>query len=92
MGTTVVSTIHSPTEESFELFDDLLLLVDGRTVYFGAILGEAVGMAPQVRGPWAHSKKVLFKEDFELFSSCWWTGGRFTVGPYWARRWAWRRR
>ena len=33
--TTVCSTIHSPSARTFDLFDDLLLLTSGRTVYFG---------------------------------------------------------
>ena len=38
-GCTACSTIHSPTEETFALFDDLLLLVFGRAVYFGPVPG-----------------------------------------------------
>lgn len=34
-GRTVISTIHQPSSEIFHLFDDLLLLVDGRIVYCG---------------------------------------------------------
>jgi ABC-type multidrug transport system ATPase subunit len=34
-GTTIISTIHSPTAYAFSLFHDLLLLVAGRTVYYG---------------------------------------------------------
>ncbi|EFJ46771.1 hypothetical protein VOLCADRAFT_48531, partial [Volvox carteri f. nagariensis] len=34
-GVTVVATVHSPTAFCFSLFDRLLMLVGGRTVYFG---------------------------------------------------------
>jgi len=34
-GTTIISTIHSPTAYAFSLFHDLLLLLGGRTVYYG---------------------------------------------------------
>jgi ATP-binding cassette subfamily G (WHITE) protein 2 len=40
-GITVCATIHSPTAYAFGLFDRLLLLLGGRTAYFGAA-GEAV--------------------------------------------------
>jgi ABC-type multidrug transport system ATPase subunit len=39
-GITVCATIHSPTAYAFGLFDRLLLLLNGRTTYFGAA-GEA---------------------------------------------------
>jgi len=39
-GCTVMATIHSPTSEAFRLFDSLLLLVKGQTVYFGALHGK----------------------------------------------------
>ncbi len=32
---TVVATIHSPTQYAFNLFDRLLMLVRGKTVYYG---------------------------------------------------------
>lgn len=34
-GVTVVATIHSPTSYAFSLFDSMMMLVGGRTVYFG---------------------------------------------------------
>lgn len=39
-GVTIMATIHSPTSESFRLFDRLLLLVKGQTVYFGNLHGD----------------------------------------------------
>lgn len=35
-GRTVISSIHQPSGEVFALFEDLLLLSGGETVYFGA--------------------------------------------------------
>ena len=34
-GRTVVTTIHQPRSNIFNLFDNLLLLSDGKTMYFG---------------------------------------------------------
>lgn len=34
-GRTIISSIHQPSSEVFTLFDDLLLLSNGETVYFG---------------------------------------------------------
>jgi ABC-type multidrug transport system ATPase subunit len=41
MGITVAATIHSPSSFCFQLFDQLLLLVRGRVVFFGTN-GKAV--------------------------------------------------
>lgn len=34
-GRTIISTIHQPSSEVFHLFDDILLLADGRVMYHG---------------------------------------------------------
>jgi len=40
-GTTICATIHSPTQYCFNLFDQLIMLVRGRVVYFGQTAGAA---------------------------------------------------
>jgi len=40
-GITVCATIHSPSPKTFELFDQLVLLVQGKMVYFGQNLDPA---------------------------------------------------
>eukprot|EP00004_Rigifila_ramosa_P019488 TRINITY_DN4957_c0_g1_i1.p1 TRINITY_DN4957_c0_g1~~TRINITY_DN4957_c0_g1_i1.p1 ORF type:complete len:612 (+),score=201.49 TRINITY_DN4957_c0_g1_i1:52-1836(+) len=49
-GRTVIATIHQPSSEMFENFDKLLLLSQGRLVYFGAAK-EALGFFASVGQP-----------------------------------------
>jgi ABC-type multidrug transport system ATPase subunit len=35
-GKTVVCTIHQPSSEVFEVFDQIMLLADGRTAFLGS--------------------------------------------------------
>ena len=58
-GITVCATIHSPTPYAFGLFDSLLLLASGRSVYFGPMKGAVDAMkaaSSSFRGEWdAHA-------------------------------------
>ncbi|KAK4780659.1 hypothetical protein SAY87_016765 [Trapa incisa] len=59
-GRTVISVIHQPSSEVFTLFDDLCLLADGQTVYFGRaemateFFAETGFLCPRRRNPSDH--------------------------------------
>ena len=36
-GKTIVSVIHQPSQHTFQLFDDLLLISEGKLMYFGEV-------------------------------------------------------
>ncbi|WOL00324.1 hypothetical protein Cni_G09037 [Canna indica] len=67
---TIVSSIHQPSSEVFELFDNLCLLSSGKTIYFGstseanqffAVNGFA---CPTFRNPSDHYLRIINK-DFD---------------------------
>ncbi|KAK4749403.1 hypothetical protein SAY87_026852 [Trapa incisa] len=69
-GRTVVASIHQPSSEVFELFDNLCLLSSGDTVYFGPTSSAELFFAsngfpcPTLRNPSDHYLRTINK-DFE---------------------------
>ena len=70
-GKTIVAVIHQPSQHVFSKFDDLLLLADGKLMYFGA-LAEVRGymarrgyMAPADMGTAEHVLDCISKEPIE---------------------------
>ncbi|XP_042491247.1 ABC transporter G family member 1-like [Macadamia integrifolia] len=73
-GKTVITSIHQPTFEVSELFDNLCLLSCGRTIYFGAASAANEFFAlngfpcPTQRNPFDHYLRIInrdFDEDIE---------------------------
>ncbi len=56
-GRTIISTIHQPSSEIFYLFDDLMILAEGKVVYYGPVnesidyFGERGYRCPQYTNP-----------------------------------------
>lgn len=81
-GKIVICSIHQPSSETFELFDDLLLLSSGETVYFGeAKMALKVSrLTPQIGSAYfstesiltfkSYSSKFLPENDFEFRINC----------------------
>ncbi|XP_043722186.1 ABC transporter G family member 1-like [Telopea speciosissima] len=69
-GRTVIASIHQPSSEVFELFQNLCLLSSGRTVYFGPASGANEFFTlngfpcPTMRNPSDHFLRTINK-DFE---------------------------
>ncbi|XP_058077453.1 ABC transporter G family member 15-like [Magnolia sinica] len=69
-GRTIISSIHQPSSEVFELFDDLVLLSGGETVYFGdaklaiQFFAEAGFPCPSKRNPSDHFLRCI-NSDFD---------------------------
>ncbi|XP_024530384.1 ABC transporter G family member 11 [Selaginella moellendorffii] len=67
---TVICSVHQPSSEVFQLFDNLLLLSNGRTVYFGPAVNAqqhfaSVGFpCPPMRNPSDHFLKAI-NADFD---------------------------
>ncbi|KAM6563841.1 hypothetical protein CsatB_023839 [Cannabis sativa] len=70
-GRTVIASIHQPSSEVFELFNNLCLLSSGRTVYFGPIsLAEEFFASngfpcPSLRNPCDHYLRTI-NMDFDV--------------------------
>ncbi|EPS61276.1 hypothetical protein M569_13521, partial [Genlisea aurea] len=83
-GRTVVSSIHQPSGEVFALFDDLLLLSNGETIYFGEsdkaieLFAEAGVPCPTKRNPSDHFLRCT-NSDFDSVNKTLMDSNRFTV-------------
>lgn len=69
-GRTVIASIHQPSSEVFELFDQLYLLSGGKTVYFGEVseayefFAQAGFPCPALRNPSDHFLRCI-NSDFD---------------------------
>ncbi|KAI3449992.1 hypothetical protein Pfo_006657 [Paulownia fortunei] len=69
-GKTIISSIHQPSSEVFALFDDLLLLSSGETIYFGEaemavqFFADAGFPCPRRRNPSDHFLRCV-NSDFD---------------------------
>ncbi|RDX74000.1 ABC transporter G family member 11, partial [Mucuna pruriens] len=69
-GRTVIASIHQPSSEVFELFDQLYLLSSGKTVYFGQaseayeFFAQAGFPCPALRNPSDHFLRCI-NSDFD---------------------------
>ncbi|PQP94575.1 ABC transporter G family member 11 [Prunus yedoensis var. nudiflora] len=69
-GRTVIASIHQPSSEVFELFDQLYLLSSGKTVYFGQasdayeFFAQAGFPCPALRNPSDHFLRCV-NSDFD---------------------------
>ncbi|XP_010269761.1 PREDICTED: ABC transporter G family member 15-like [Nelumbo nucifera] len=73
-GKTVISSIHQPSSEVFELFDDLFLLSGGEAIYFGEaqmaanFFSEAGFPCPSKRNPSDHFLRCI-NTDFDIITA-----------------------
>ncbi|MED6119985.1 ABC transporter G member 11 [Stylosanthes scabra] len=73
-GRTVIASIHQPSSEVFELFDQLYLLSGGKTVYFGQaseayeFFAQAGFPCPALRNPSDHFLRCI-NSDFDKVKS-----------------------
>ncbi|EOY21583.1 White-brown complex protein 11 [Theobroma cacao] len=69
-GRTVIASVHQPSSEVFELFDQLYLLSSGKTVYFGQaseayeFFAQAGFPCPALRNPSDHFLRCI-NSDFD---------------------------
>ncbi|KAE8705344.1 ABC transporter G family member 11 [Hibiscus syriacus] len=73
-GRTVIASVHQPSSEVFELFDQLYLLYDGKTIYFGKaseayeFFAQAGFPCPALRNPSDHFLRCI-NSDFDKVKS-----------------------
>ena len=70
-GRTIITTIHQPNSDIFENFDKLMLLAQGKTIYFDRAdkaveYFTAIGRpCPQLSNPADYFMSIMSKETFE---------------------------
>ncbi|XP_038978846.1 ABC transporter G family member 1-like [Phoenix dactylifera] len=76
-GRTIIASIHQPSSEVFELFDNLCLLSSGKTVYFGpaSLTNEFFSQngfpCPSMRNPSDHFLRTINKDfETEMVKGC----------------------
>ncbi|KAG1342343.1 ABC transporter G family member 11 [Cocos nucifera] len=76
-GRTIIASIHQPSSEVFELFDNLCLLSSGKTVYFGpaSLTNEFFARngfpCPSLRNPSDHYLRTINRDfDEEILKGC----------------------
>ena len=62
-GRTIITTIHQPSSEVFSIFDDVLLIADGETIYHDAVKG----MVPYFAGRGHACPSLYNPADFVMF-------------------------
>ncbi|KAG6400623.1 hypothetical protein SASPL_137464 [Salvia splendens] len=73
-GRTIITSIHQPSSEVFSLFDDLLMLSSGETIYFGEaepaveFFAEAGFPCPHTRSPSDHYLRCI-NSDFDYVNT-----------------------
>ncbi|KAM7264013.1 hypothetical protein ACFE04_001696 [Oxalis oulophora] len=73
-GKIVIFSIHQPSSDTFDLFDDLLLISNGETVYFGEskmaikFFGDAGFLCPARRSPSDHFLRCI-SLDFDIVNA-----------------------
>ena len=76
-GKTILTTIHQPSSEVFAMFDKLMLLSTGRTVYFGDtaaafdVFARAGLPCPEHANPADYFLMVINKDFQAPKASCW---------------------
>ena len=69
LGKTIISTIHQPSSDIFYLFDKLMLLAEGRVVYYGTakesvkVVAGAGFVCPTFSNPADYFMEILYIEN-----------------------------
>jgi len=74
-GRTVISTIHQPNSETFDMFDKMMLMAQGKIIYFNKAdksenYFQSIGFSvPEFSNPADYYMKIMSIESFEVEES-----------------------